>query len=185
MIKYTNLFATVLLAALVALPVLSSAQSTAGTPEDMGMPYGTLPDPIELTDRDVTGFIKLASELQQLGVEFDAETMGQSPSTLQALQGRQRAMDILNSADFDLERLQSVGYSVALAIAALDQDMDEMQQQMAQMEAMKSQMTPEQWAMMSAGMGMAVKMMEQMQNQPAGNIELVRKHRAELDQLLD
>lgn len=165
-------------------PLSAVAQSSGEMAGRMAMQPGQLPEPVKLADSDVTGFIQVVEDLRQLGIEMDAKTLGQGPSLGQSMEGREQVMRTLDKAGFDPQRLQQVGYSVALALAALTQDMEEMEQRMAQMEQMKSQMTPEQWAMVSANMGAALQMMEQLRNQPEGNMAVVEKHQATLEQLL-
>ncbi len=144
-----------------------------------------LPDVVALTDGDVTRFIRLVEELDELGVELDARALGENPGVLGSLAARDKALGAINRAGFSPEQLPPIGYSIALAFAAVTQDMDELDRGLAEMEAMKSTMSPEQWAMMSAAMGTAYQMMQQLKSQPPGNIALAQKHRSELERVFD
>ncbi|MEO0972480.1 MAG: hypothetical protein AAFX85_05235 [Pseudomonadota bacterium] len=141
-----------------------------------------LPELVTLTDKDVTQFIKAANELMRLGVELDGEPW--DSSFADRLAGQGKAMDVLRSSGFTPERLHQVGYSVGMAMLVVSGDAAEMKQEMAQMEQMKSQMTPEQWAMASASMGPALTMMKQLDDQPPGNLAVVKKHQEALDKLM-
>ncbi|MEM9386424.1 MAG: hypothetical protein AAGA68_15315 [Pseudomonadota bacterium] len=175
-----------LLPLLSALLMLATAiPADAQTPNDMGaaMMAGELPDPIVLSERDVTGLLKVAKELQALGVKLDDNPGG--PDFAERLAGQEEAKAILKRHNFTPQRVQTVAYSVGLAMAAADGSLEESSAQMAEMQRMKDSMPPEQWAQMEKMMGPAMKMMQQAMNQPKSNIALVRKYEDELNSLQD
>ncbi|MEO0421605.1 MAG: hypothetical protein AAF184_04680 [Pseudomonadota bacterium] len=161
------------------------APISAHAQDDMGaaMMAGELPDPIVLKEGDVTGLLKVAKELQALGLKLDENPTG--PNFAERLAGQEKAKAILKRHNFTPERVQTVAYSVGLAMAAASGDLEESRAQMEEMKAMKDSMPPAQWAQMEKMMGPGLKMMEQALNQPKGNIALVKKYEDELNSLQD
>ena len=171
-------------AACCAVNVAATAAPAPTTASDMPrlaqtQPGATmeLPATVKLTESDVEGFMRAASALQDLGVKADP---GKDMDLAQALAANAEAQRIISAAGFTPERLQQVAMSIGMAMAALDTDMEELQRKMAQVEQMKSRVSPEQWAAMEASMGQAYAMMKRVQNQPDGNIDLVKRYETQL-----
>lgn len=177
--RIPSLLSVLIVLAVVIAPIGAQAQ------DDMGaaMMAGELPDPIVLKEGDVTGLITVAKELQALGLKLDDNPTG--PNFAERLAGQEKAKAILKRHNFTPERMQTVAYSVGLAMAAADGSLEESRAQMAEMKAMKDSMPPEQWARMEKRMGPGMKMVEQALKQPKSNIALVRKYEDELNSLQD
>ena len=157
----------------------------------MGQP-DQLPDPVELTKTELTSFIDAVNGLKKLGVETQTKKAGtEAGNMVQAYATNAQALSILTSNGFTPERFQQVAYTVGMAMAALEMkgkgaeiDAARAQQEQA-MAQMKSQMSPEQYELMRKQLGHANTTLDQMKNQPAGNVELVGEHRKEIDAALE
>ena len=106
---------------------------------------------------------------------------------LDTLMGQQKALDIIDDNGFEPQGFMQVAFSIGMAYAMVGQsaeELAEMEAGMQQMEQMKASMSPEQWESVKEGMGAAFAMMEQIQNQPEGNIKLVEKYKDDLDALM-
>jgi hypothetical protein len=145
-----------------------------------------MPDVIKLSEADVTGFISTITQLKKLGLDFDQEGVKQGPAeAMKALAANGKAKAVLVKNKMTAEHLSQVGYSVAMAIASLEVDKDAIAKAKAQsaqaIESMRSKMSAAQFEMMKQQMGASMKMVDQMQNQPAQNVKLVQKHRKALE----
>ncbi len=178
MIRITRTTALVVACLLASIPV-SLAQS-------QGMPSfesGELPELIELSESDVKRFLSTAADLEALGDEMDDDAL----DNLDTLMGQQKALDIIDDNGFEPQGFMQVAFSIGMAYAMVGpsaEELAEMEAGMKQMEQMKASMSPEQWESVKEGMGAAFAMMEQIQNQPEGNIKLVEKYKGDLDELM-
>ncbi|MFP6572989.1 MAG: hypothetical protein VB674_10280 [Vicinamibacterales bacterium] len=103
----------------------------------------------------------------------------------QALAANGKAKAVLIKNKMTAEHLSQVGYSVAMAFASLEVDKDEIAKAKAKsaqaIESMRGKMSAAQFEMMKKQMGASMKMVDQMQDQPAENVKLVKKHRKALE----
>jgi hypothetical protein len=148
-----------------------------------------IPEPVTLTERDVERFIVVMKEFDKLGVEYDARVGDNTDASIRnmgtAWSANREAMAILNRNDFDLGRFQRVTYSIMMAAAAAEMQGNESQMNAAtaQLEAMKGKVAPEVYEQMKRAQEQSMQMTQSMMNQPAGNVELVRRYRAEIEAL--
>jgi hypothetical protein len=145
---------------------------------------------VALTERDVTGFIAVAGELDDLALGSLADEVGVAEAAV-ALRANREAMRIIESRGFSVERLQDVGYSLALAVMSLQleeegQDPAALRaQQEAALAELRGSVPPEMLAMFQQQLGMASGIMADLGDQPPQNKELARRYRAELEPLFD
>ncbi|TFH66247.1 MAG: hypothetical protein E4G90_04545 [Gemmatimonadales bacterium] len=167
----------------------------AGSAEDraiadaMGAAGAAMPmslKPIKLEERDVERFISVLEDFERLGVKYE-DKVGPDPSavsaTIQGLGANAEAMNILRDHDLDAMKFQQLTMSVMMAAAAseMENHAPDPAVDQAQLEQMKATLPPEQYqAMMKARQSAAV-MMEGMNNQPEGNVELVARYREAID----
>ena len=162
------------------------ASSPASLAQSQGMPSfqeGQLPEPVELSESDVKRFLSTAADLEALGADMDDDAL----DSLDTLMGQQKALDILSDNGFEPEGFMQVAFSIGMAYSIVGQSEDELAEMEAgikEMEKMKESMPPEQWEAFEASMGTAFAMMEQIRNQPEGNIKLAEKYKADLDKLM-
>lgn len=184
---------TVVISLCISLAVLATASyaqdakqppqaprpAAAATPEQ-------LPDLVKLTDKDIEGFVAASTRLRKLGLDEEAETKEEADTMAEALANNKEALAIIKDQGFTPERFQSVAYSIGMALAA-----DEIKktpaeiaalrtQQEQQLDQMKAQLPPEQYEHLKKQMAMANRMADQLGKLPPGNVELVRKHKAEI-----
>lgn len=138
------------------------------------------PAAVELTADDVEGFIAVVGELDGLDTEVEVGTL--EPGTGDWAKLNAQALAVIERHGFDVERFQVVAYSISLAAAAgeLDQGGAEFDQALAQLEAMKPQLSETQYEAMRKQLVAAAAMLE---DQPPGNVALVARYRAELEAL--
>ena len=163
--------------------VMKHAQQQFGQSQQQA---AEMPDVIKLSEADVTRFISTVTQLRKLGLTFDQEGAKQGPAeTMKALAANGKAKAVLVKNKMTAEHLSQVGYSVAMAIASLEVDKDAIAKAKAQsaqaIESMRSKMSAAQFEMMKQQMGASMKMVDQMQDQPAQNVKLVQKHRKALE----
>ena len=145
-----------------------------------------LPDVIKLSEADVTRFISTVKDLKKQGLAFDQDGAKQGPAAaMKALAANGKAKAVLIKNKMTAEHLSQVGYSVAMAFASLEVDKDEIAKAKAKsaqaIESMRGKMSAAQFEMMKKQMGASMKMVDQMQDQPAENVKLVKKHRKALE----
>jgi hypothetical protein len=128
-------------------------------------------------------------EFKRLGLDYE-DRVGDDPGAsvgnmATAWAANREAMDILRQNNFDLPRFQRVTYSImaAMAAAELSGNESKMKEGEAQLEAMKGKLPPEMYEQMKKAQEQAAQMTQQFMNQPAGNVELVSRFRAELEAL--
>jgi len=145
---------------------------------------------VGLTERDVTGFIAVAGELESLDLRALADDAG-AADTAAALRASSEAMRIIESRGFTVERLQDVSYSIALAVMALQLEAEGQDpaglraQQEAAMAELRGTLPPEMLEMFQQEMQMAAGILSDLGDQPPQNKELARRYRAELEPLFD
>lgn len=145
---------------------------------------------VALSERDVTGFIAVATELESLALPTLADEAGVA-ETAAVLRANSQAMRIIESRGFTVERLQDVGYSLALAVMALQleeegQDAAALRaQQEAALAELRGSVPPEMLAMFQQELSIASGIMADLGDQPPQNKELARRYRAELEPLFD
>jgi hypothetical protein len=138
--------------------------------------------PVAFDEDELMRLIRAAGELKTLGLESRTERSDLA-ALGSALQANREAMAILERNGFTVERFERVLFSVGLAAGASEMkgkegEMDEHAQALAKM---KDSLSAEQYEAMKQQMEGASKMLDSMQQQPAGNVELVEKHRAEIE----
>ncbi|HEX9563278.1 MAG TPA: hypothetical protein VF981_04875 [Gemmatimonadaceae bacterium] len=144
---------------------------------------------VTLTERDVERFITVMRAFRRLGLEYEADmgdNLGGSVTDMGTSWAANReAMDILGQNGFDVPRFQRVTYSVAMAMAAAEVAGNEskMKEGEAQLQAMKGKLPPEMYEQMKKAQEQAVQTTRAVLNQPAGNVDLVRRFRPEIDAL--
>jgi hypothetical protein len=182
----------------IAVPVVAQmsqeeAMKLAQQYQGQGAGMQEAPPPaIELTEKDVTGFIGSVEDLQELGVasQIEADKDGKLEMS-EALAANHEAMSILEGHGFTPERFQQVAYSVGYALAALQMkgkegEIDEAwAAQEKAFEKMKGQLSDEQMQLIRSQVGTAKAAMHQIEDQPAGNLELVRKHMDEIQRVIE
>lgn len=94
-------------------------------------------------------------------------------------------MAILDRHAFTTDRLSRVAYSIAMAMAALDMDpaaaANARMQGAQALESVRGQVSAQQLAQMQQQMNVSMQALDQIQDQPKCNLELVKKHRAALE----
>lgn len=158
-----------------------------------GAPGGyQVPDAVPLSDKDVEGILKALPELNALGLRSGTLDSPDSATAMaRAMASNEEALGIIQSFGFTPQSFQQVLYSIGLAFGAIEAeaqgvDLAAAQAQQDQMMAqMKSQMTPDQYAMMQGNIGGAMNALKKMQDQPAGNIDTVKKYLPQLRKLFD
>ncbi len=142
--------------------------------------------PMKLEERDVERFISVLQEFERMGVKLN-ENVGENPSDIssvfQGLGANAEAMAVLRDHDLDVMKFQQLGMSVMMAAAAseLGDQSPDMAAEQARLEEMKATLPPEQYEAMMSARKNAEAMMVSIQNQPAGNVELVARYRDQLE----
>ncbi len=147
--------------------------------------FGAL-DPITLSESDVEHFVAALEDLQRAGVRHESR-LGSDPSEArqmaEGLRGSSEALAIIQKHGFDLARFQTVGYSLGLAAAASEAagSAPKMDSALANLEKMKGQLPKEQYDAMVASLKATGGIVEDLQKQPAGNVELYKRYRERLE----
>lgn len=145
------------------------------------------PEPVTLREGDVERFLTVMREFKRLGLETEARgDPGQSVSAMATAWGANReAMDILRQNDFEMVQFQRVAYSIMAALAASEMEGSDakMQEGAAQLEAMKDKLPKEMYEAMKKTQEQATQMTQSFMRQPEGNVELVRRFRADIEAL--
>ena len=173
-----------LLAATIASCLLASVVAAQDMPSSPPAepPAPAQMEPVTLTADMIERFIAAATELKTLGLEAaaDGQLDPNDPEQMANLmQAGSQAMQILSKNDFDIMSFQQVAYSVTMAAGAaqMDENQAELDMLRQQLEAMKSQMPPEQYEQARKGLaGMDSIYSEQ----PPENIALVKNYMDEL-----
>lgn len=180
---------SVALAGLACTPPSSKEETNAPAPSsatapDSPMAGMSMLEPVPLTESDVQSFVSAVRELRDLGIETKVDRSNVQ-SYAQALAANREAIAILERNGFTVDRFQRVTVTVGLAIAALEtkgkeSDKSRTEQEKA-LEKMKESLSPEQYEALRQQMLGASAMLDKVQQQPEGNLELVAKHREEID----
>ncbi len=148
-----------------------------------------MPDIVALKAKDVENMIGSVKELKAIGIDSEIDEDADMNSWGQQLAQNNRAMNVLDDYGFNIESFQEVAYSIAMAMGAAEMkksgvgSADQMQQQKQMMEQLKGQMNAQQFAQMQQQLAAANQMMEQIKDQPPGNIALVEQYRSQLEAL--
>lgn len=192
-----------LIGLVASLCVLPLAAMTADEATEMAMQQAeqnmnqsagsisTLQTPIALREADITGMISVLPQLNALGVRADLAAADDPTGLTQGMQINTEAMALLKKHGFTMDHFQKSLYSVGMALMALESDIDTEEMAEAKIETeralaeMQDQLSPEQLAMLRQQLGSAMDSamgaLSQMQNQPPGNLELVKKYRTQLE----
>jgi hypothetical protein len=173
-----------LIAATIASCLLASVVAAQDMPSSPPAepPAPAQMEPVILTPDMIERFIAAATELKTLGLEAaaDGQLDPNDPAQMANLmQAGSQAMQIMSKNGFDMMNFQQVAYSVTMAAGAAQIDVNQAEVDMLrqQLEAMKSQMPPEQYEQARKGLtGMDSIYSEQ----PPENIALVKNYMDEL-----
>ncbi|MEM7613190.1 MAG: hypothetical protein AAF270_16010 [Pseudomonadota bacterium] len=156
--------------------------SSAGAQSPDWMSQMTDVEPIELSERDVKRAIKTADQLAKAAEAGEIDESGMAPGNLDALIANRKAMSIIEGNDFTAESFTSTMMNIVMAMGAaeMEDNKEEVEQATAQLEAMKSQLSPEQYEMFASQI---LGVQKAFANAPAGNVELVRKYKDEIEAL--
>jgi hypothetical protein len=173
-----------LVTATIASCLLTSAVAAQDAPSSPPAEPPAQPrmEPVTLTADMVERFIAAATELKALALEsaVDGQLDPNDPAQMANLmQAGSQAMQIMSKNGFDMMNFQQVAYSVTMAAGAAQMDVNQAEVDMLrqQLEAMKSQMPPEQYEQARKGLtGMDSIYSEQ----PPENIALVKNYMDEL-----
>lgn len=138
-------------------------------------------DKVKLTDDHVERFIATVKELKTLENEFSVPDRLGNGDWEAAFAANAQANGVLQRHGFaDGEAFKNTAYSIAIGFANLEmaKNQVEMEQVKAQLAAMKDQMTPETYAMIEKQLLGTMTMLD---DQPAGNIDVIRKYREQLE----
>lgn len=137
-------------------------------------------DKVKLTDNHVERFIAAAKELR--AQKFDYQN-SENQDWNEAFRENAQLNGVLKRHGFDDgAAFEATVYSIVAAIGSMEMEKNrpEIEQAKAQLEQMKDQMPAETYAMLEQQMlGMA----QVFDDQPAGNVEVVRKYRDQLEGL--
>lgn len=144
--------------------------------------------PLTLSESDVEHFTAALEELHQAGLDRNARLgpdASDASQLAEGMRGSAEAMAILSRHDFDLPKFQQTAYSVALAIAADEAagSQPKVDDAVAQVEKLKGQVPKDQYDAMLAAAKSAGAVVQDLQQQPAGNVEAVRKYRERLERI--
>ncbi len=143
-------------------------------------------EPLRLGEDDVEHFVAALEDFKRAGLESRlGSDASEARQFAEGLRASSEAMAILQRHGFDLARFQRVGYSVALALAAADAaaSAPKVNEALAEVEKLKGQVPKEQYDAMVAGAKAAAGIAEDMQNQPEGNVELVKRFRDRIERI--
>jgi len=165
-----------------------------GAPSSAPGQASAYPDMRVLADSEMGPYLKTLEQLVELGLDAqpDVAAQGMRGATgSAALVGyTARMQSALASQNFTLESFSEVHWSAMMAYGALELEKHgvEMEQaraeQQAQLEAMRAQMSPEQFAMIEQTMAGGMAMMNPFGEVPPENLALIRKYRSQLDAIL-
>lgn len=132
----------------------------------------------ELSDRDMTNMISAMEEIEAMEGEIDTD----SPNMFDAISGNDEAMAVLRRNDFSAAEFESTVYNVVLAMGALEMrgQKEQLDQAVAQLEAMKGQIPEAQYQYMEQQVLGTIRLFERA---PESNVNLVAKYKDELDSL--
>lgn len=158
------------------------AAETAGDAMEMageaaGMAgMAAISEPIALDETEMERFVGALQALQRTGEKYEDRTDGTGDwaNYGAAMAANAEAMAILREHGYTQpQQFQRVAYTIGAAMAAGEMEgrEDQMAEAQKQLEAMKGQMSDEQYKAMVQSQSSAMGMIS---NQPEGNVELVR-----------
>lgn len=162
------------------------APGTAGSVET--------PEIRTLSESEMRPYLSSLKGLVEAGVDAERQlgaTTGDARRNAAAIQYSEVMQDVLAKNDLDPQSFSSIHWNVMAAVAAIEMEKQggelaaAQKQQAAQLEAMKAQLSPSQYEQMKSALAGAQSMMQGWQDVPEANKALVRKHRAELDTILE
>ena len=130
----------------------------------------------ELSERELKNMIAAMTEIEAMEGEINTD----SPSMFEAISANDKAMAALRRNDFNPESFQSTVYNVVLAMGALEMrgQKEQLDQAVAQLEAMKGQIPESQYNYMKEQVLGTIQLFERA---PESNVVLVEKFKPELD----
>ena len=130
----------------------------------------------EISEREMTNMIAAMEEIEVMEGEIDTDT----PSMFEAISANNQAMAVLRRNDFSAESFESTVYNVVLAMGALEMQgqKEQLDQAVAQLEAMKGQLPEAQYNYMKEQVLGTIQLF---QRAPESNIRLAEKYKDELD----
>jgi hypothetical protein len=148
----------------------SRSDSFAGIPGSDSASHGT--EPITLRARDVERYLTVMREWRRLGFTGPQPEVLEEGSAIHLAAGWSpgpEAMRILRESDFEVAGFQRVTYSIMLAMAADDRT-----------GSTDSLVIPGTITADAATRQRSARIVASLRNQPAGNVELVRRYRADI-----
>jgi hypothetical protein len=146
-----------------------------------------------LSGDEMERYLKVLDELVVSGLEAPAligsASRGGVAGQAAGIQYSERMQSTIASGGFTLASFSDVHWNAMTAYAAAEMEKHRAEfdrsraQQESQLLAMKSQLSPEQYAQMVQAMG-AVGQMPFVGEIPPGNLALIKSHRAELDAII-
>lgn len=132
----------------------------------------------ELSDREMQNMIAAMKDIEAMGDDIDTDT----PNMFEAIAANDEAMAVLRRNDFSPEGFQSTVYNVVLAMGALEMQgqKEQLDQAVAQLEAMKDQLPEAQYQYMQEQVLGTIRLFEKA---PESNVRLVEKYKGELDSI--
>ncbi len=138
-------------------------------------------EPMALSESDVTRFISTAQEFHERDVDImEDEDVPTQAEMLARVRENGEAMSILKANGFTPEGFSDVAMNIVLAMGALEMraNQAEIDQAMAQLEAMKGQLPQAQYDKIA---DQVLGVQRAFAKAPPANVDLVAKHRDELD----
>lgn len=132
----------------------------------------------EFSEGELKNMISAMEELEGMEDEIDTDT----PNMFDAISASDQAMAALRRNDFNPESFQSTVYNVVLAMGALEMEgqKEQLDQAVAQLEAMKGQIPEAQYNYMQEQVLGTIQLF---QRAPESNVRLVEKYKGELESL--
>lgn len=130
----------------------------------------------ELGEDEVKRMIAAMTEIEAMGDEIDTD----SPTMFEAIRTNDKVMGVLRRNDFKAEDFESTVHNVVLAMGALEMrgQKEQLDQAVAQLEAMKGQLPEAQYNYMKEQVVGTIQLFERA---PESNLSLVEKYKPELD----
>ncbi len=173
--------------ALLGAVLLLVAGAAVAQPQD-GPPLRVL------SDTEMTRYVASLGELVALGKEADG-AVGSDPKQARALAAgfaqNLRMRQAIESRGFTAESFVDVHWNAMMAYAELEMEKHRgelekaRKEQEAAFESMRSQMPPEQFEKMMQGMKGMSTILDAYRNVPPANVALVKKHKPQLDAILN
>ena len=194
--RKTHLVCGFIAGALSLSSFVSSAQSVSSesSTETSAAVVFEKPEVVVFSENEVTSSISAISQLIELSEDVNIAGMvngelSEFGAALEGLRASRKASKIIQQTGMSLERFQSVTYSLAMAVAALDIDVEGLRvdrdEQEAMLQQMKAFLPAGQYEMARQQIEGAAMMMKDVANQPKSNIALAAKYRAQFEALTE